>query len=144
MMNNREKWVAILKVLNKYHSKMNMVGDLLSKLENGMINDLTPNQTEAIEKLYAESWSKDKIDSDLKQIQSQPKQEQEQVVEKKTTSLLSTFDSPLLDEIERRVPIGFKPPKQLHQPIGNYKMDTSDENIRMTKLQRFDALFEEI
>ena len=45
-------------------------------------------------------------------------------------------------EIERK-PIGFKTKSTLTESYNRYTMDTSIENIKKTKLERFDALFNE-
>ena len=131
--------------MSQHMPKLNIVKDLFHKMSSGEIETLTEGQSKTIQKLYEGSYSKKSMSAEIERRLEQ--NETLQISRQMTRKFESTRTIPSspaeivkyneTGEIER-TPIGFKTPK----PAENrYHMDTSAENIKRTKLERFDALF---
>ena len=118
-------YIIVLTAMQRHHNKLEMVSDLLSKLQNGTIETLSERQWGAISKIYAKSWYKEKIDNDIKKLKQQTPGRKEMEEKIESTNVTTSLKSALIDEVERRVPIGFKVPVTNNPPTNRYKMITN-------------------
>lgn len=122
----KNDYIIVLTAMQRHHNKLEMVSDLLSKLQNGIIETLSERQWGAIEKIYAKSWYREKIDNDIKELKHKTSGHKEMEEKLKPTNVTMSLKSALLDEVERRVPIGFQMPKSTLTTYDNrYKLTTN-------------------
>ena len=135
-----EEWVLVLRVLNKYMSSMKMVGTCTQYLkEHGRAP--TQKQAETLQTFWNRSQGKKQYEKDL-ELDSYTSAMNAKF---KQSLPEETFKSRLIEEIEHRVPIGFRAPSKVESTLkpyhNSYTMDTSNEAIKKSRLEKFDALF---
>lgn len=140
---SREQWEHVLVILNKYMSSMRMVGTCRQYLqEYGRVP--TRKQAETLQTFWNRSQGRKQY---LKDLEQQESLDLSQQMARKFQSSRHVKHVPA--EVRRydnngeveRTPIGFKQKVNLESPTNRYTLDTSIENIKKTRLERFDALF---
>jgi len=141
-----EEWQLLLPFLKEQLPGVRMIPNILTYLED---KGWTPRdkQAQTLQRLWMTSrarvlWEKkaeqqDTLDLSLQMTKKFMSQSQSKHVNHVPAEIIRYNEG---SEIERK-PIGFKQKSTLQKPHNRYTMDTSIENIRQTKLERFDALF---
>lgn len=140
----KTEMLIMLEVMNEYMPQLKMVKDLLDKTKKGEMTSLTDKQKSTLQRLFNQSYSKSKMEIEYARRleQNETLQVSRQMTRKfESTRTINASPAEILrynseGEVER-TPIGFKQ----KQTQSRYHLDVSTENIKRTKLERFDALF---
>ena len=142
-MENKEQWISLLEAIQHKHKNVGIINDLLHQMKTGKSQGPSPKQKAVVTKIYEESWYKDDIDRYFNTNKSPVKEEIIAKINHKTyinnipAEVITYKDGGVIE----RNPIGFKINAISTPPTNRYTMDTSIENIKQSKLEKFDALF---
>ena len=149
-MGNREKWLVTLEVMSEYMPNVNIVKDVLNNMKNNGLRVPLPRQEETLLRLFDKSYKNEvMMDEVTRRLEQNDAIQMSKAMNKKfketqTPEEPKLSKSSLLEEVERRVPIGFKIPSNKKSTLTNYtnryKMDTSPE----ARAKRFDELFKDV
>ena len=145
-MEDKGKWILLLQSIQYKHKNVGIVNDLLHQMETGKSQGPSPKQKDVINKIYEGSWYKSEIDDYFKASQStSPVKEEmiEKLTEVTSSKVITEVDTTRYHDflLKERKQIGFKQNITLTEPTNSYTMDTSTNNIKKTKLEEFDRIF---
>ena len=145
-MEDKGKWICLLQSSQHKHKNVGIINDLLHQMETGKSQGPSPRQKDVINKIYERSWYKSEIDEYFKMNQT-TSPEKEEMIEKlsevTSSKVITEVDTTQYHDflLKERKQIGFKQNITLTKPTNSYTMDTSINNIKKTKLQEFDRIF---
>ena len=145
-MEDKGKWICLLQSIQYKHKNVGIVNDLLHQMETGKSQGPSPKQKDVINKIYEGSWYKSEIDEYFKASQStSPVKEEmtEKLTEVTSSKVITEVDTTRYHDflLKERKQIGFKQNITLTEPTNSYTMNTSTNNIKKTKLEEFDRIF---
>ena len=139
-----EEWKLWAKVLKKYMPQVRMLDSIIQYL-NDFDRIPTSKQIGTLQRLWNTSSGKKQYIKDMGQ------QETLEWSKKMTNKLMSSSQSKHVHEVDtskyhdfligERPQIGFKQKSTLQKPHNRYTMDTSIENVKRTRLEEFDRIF---
>lgn len=147
---SQEQWILTLRVLNKYMSSMRMVGTCITYLnEHGRVP--TNKQAETLQHFWNRSQGKKQYEKDMKTNEFTTAMNNKFKANKPINHIpadIIRYNSE--GEVERR-PIGFKTQVnnmstsriQMDCAPNRYQLDTSTQNIKQTRMEKFNSVFGE-
>ena len=142
--------MVTLEVMVEKMPKLRLPGLVLDKMKNHGLDYPVGNQEKQLLRFIKESWKKEEIIQTIRERINNKESlrfgdEMRRQFESKSPVEVDTskYHDFMIEEEERR-PIGFRQKSTLQNPHNSYSLDTSNENIKRTKIQKFDALFSDI
>jgi len=124
-------WKLLVRLLKTYHHRLKIVNDVYDRFSKGENVVLSDDQKRALYKIYLDSWYKKKIDREL--FEAQERQETMSYTKQMNDKFAQTYDIQPV--------IGFHQKSTLTTPHNRYTVDVSNDAIKKSRLEKFDAIF---